>query len=294
MIIRLCILLCAFLPTTLWAEASVVEASASSTGGYSSMQPTDPEVPLSQDNASDSQQQSYGANPNSPASWLSKINEMQREIQKLRGTVEVQSYEIKKLKEQQQAYYNDLDQRISTLSSGKKNPINPILSLDTDTTSTDVNKTKVASTTTTKKMATSVTAPPSADKPTGTTTEESSYNAAYELIQNKQFSEAVLAMKTFIQQYPDGKYAPNAHYWLGELLLTKPHQEQSAIKEFNIVINDYPSSNKVSASLLKLGLIYAHLGDTTKAREEFLKIQKMFPGTTTAQLAEERLRSLPA
>ena len=105
--------------------------------------------------------------------------------------------------------------------------------------------------------------------------------------------EAVLAMKTFIQQYPQGKYVPNAHYWLGELLLTQ-HQEQSAINEFNTVVNDYPSSNKVSASMLKLGFIYAHSGDTIKAREEFLKIQKMFPGTTTAQLAEERLRSLPA
>ncbi len=132
--VRLFIFLSAFLPMTLWAEASVEEASASSTGGYSSMQQTaDPEMPLSQD-TSDSLSSNTGSsastfNPNNPASLLSKINEMQREIQKLRGQMEVQSYELKKLKEQQQAYYNDLDQRISVLSSGKKSPV---LSLDTD------------------------------------------------------------------------------------------------------------------------------------------------------------------
>lgn len=299
---RTFVCLFALLPITLWAEASVEEASASSSGGYSSMQQTaDPEMPLSQENTSDSPLSSNAGssastfNPNNPASLLSKINEMQREIQKLRGQMEVQSYELKKLKEQQQAYYNDLDQRISMLSSGKKNPV---LSLDTDTdpASIAIDTDKVPTSTPAIKTAASATAtlpPSSSSDKSGASTEESSYNAAYELIQNKQFPEAALAMKTFIQQYPHGKFSPNAHYWLGELLLAQ-HQEQPAIKEFNTVINDYPSSNKVSASMLKLGFIYAHLGDTTKAKAEFMNIQKMFPGTTTAQLAEERLRSLPA
>ncbi len=271
-----------FLPLSLRAEAPVEEASASS-GGYSSMETNDPEVPLSQDNSP----RSSSFNPNNPASLLGKINEMQREIQRLRGQAEVQSYEIKKLKEQQQAYYNDLDQRISVLSSGKKNPV---LSLDTTNVADKASET-AAKTSSASTKPTAVTVSSASASKSGTTTEESSYNAAYELIQNKQFPEAITAMKTFIQQYPRGKYVSNAHYWLGELLLAQ-HQDQSAIKEFNIVINDHPSSNKVSASMLKLGFIYAHLGDKDKAKEEFLNIKKLFPGTTTAQLAEERLRSL--
>lgn len=296
--------LCALLPLSLWAEAPVEEASASSSSngyntgssaGYVSTEAADPEVPLSQDNSSSAGARSPSTfNPNNPASLLSKINEMQREIQRLRGQAEVQSYELKKLKEQQQAYYNDLDQRISMLSSGKKNPV---LSLDTPA-ATDMSETTNKTQAT---LGTSKTKVPASGKSTnttnatnttsGSTTEESSYNAAYELIQNKQFAEASTAMKTFIQQYPKGKYASNAHYWLGELLLAQ-HQDKEAIKEFNTVIQDYPESNKVSASMLKLGFIYAHSGDTAKARTEFLEIKKMFPGTTTAQLAEERLRSL--
>jgi tol-pal system protein YbgF len=272
------------LPISLWAEAPVEDATASSSGTYyNSSEATDPEIPLSQD-SSPSVSSSNSFNPNNPASLLSKINEMQGEMQRLRGQLEVQSYELKKLKQQQQTYYNDLDQRISMLSSGKKNPV-----LDLDTATPAVTNDVDTSKTNTSTNITPVVAKKSTS--TASTTEESSYNAAYELIQNKQFSEAITAMQTFVKQYPNGKYASNAHYWLGELFLAQ-HQEQNAIKEFDMVTHDYPKSNKVSAAMLKLGFIYAQQGDTAKAKTMFLNIQKMFPGTTTAQLATQRLQGL--
>lgn len=284
---RLVVYVCLLLPISLWAEAPVEEASASSAGYNNSIEGPDPEIPLSQDN-SPSVSSSSSFNPNNPASLLSKINQMQQEMQRLRGQLEVQSYELKKLKQQQQAYYNDLDQRISTLASGKKSPV---LNLDTGTpaVTNDVDTSASTATATSAKKTPAVIASNSE----GATTEESSYNAAYELIQNKQFAEATTAMKTFLKQYPHGKYAANAHYWLGELLLAQ-HQEQEAIKEFDIVTNDYPKSNKVSAAMLKLGFIYAKQGDEAKAKTIFLNIQKMFPGTTTAQMAAQRMSTLSA
>ncbi len=288
--IRLVFSLSMLMPILLWAQAPVEEASASSSGGYNSMQSPDPEIPLSQDNSSSSLSSSSSSsfNPNNPASLLSKINQMQQEMQRLRGQLEVQSYELKKLKQQQQTYYNDLDQRISTLASGKKNPV---LDLDSATPAV-TNDVDTSPTPGTAKSA-SVAAAVVPVKTNDSTTEESSYNAAYELIQNKQFAEATTAMKTFIKQYPHGKYVANAHYWLGELLLAQ-HQDHEAIKEFDIVTHDYPNSNKVSAAMLKLGFIYAKQGENAKARTIFLNIQKMFPGTTTAQLAAQRLNTLPA
>lgn len=273
-----------FLPISLWAEAPVEEATASSTGSYSSMDNGDPEMPLSQDNTDNYANQTNSTfNPRDPASLLAKINEMQSEIQRLRGKLEVQSYELKKLKEQQKAYYNDLDQRISMLSSGKATAVSTLSLDDTTTTATPDVTNKISNTATVTPSTTSTTVSKSG--------EEASYNTAYEFIQNKQFPEAISAMKTFIQQYPNGKYASNAHYWLGELLLAQ-HQDQEAIQEFSTVVNNYPTSNKVSAAMLKLGYIYASLGDTAKAKTEFSTIEKMFPGSTTAQLAHTRLQTL--
>lgn len=274
--VYLAIFLYSIIPSTLWAEAPVEDAVPTSSNTYSSSSyssaptETDPEVPLSQDNSASMNNYSTSSNtfnPNNPASLLSKINEMQREIQRLRGQMEIQSHELTKLKEQQQAYYNDLDQRITMLSSHGKTKTQT-LSLDDTTKATSTNKTAASG------------------------DEESSYNAAYALIENKQFSQAKSAMESFLQQYPHGKYASNAHYWLGELLLAQ-HQDQAAIKEFDTVINKYPSSSKVSAAMLKLGFAYANVGDTGKAKAAFMKVEKTFPNTTTAQIAHARLETLP-
>ena len=38
-------------------------------------------------------------------------------------------------------------------------------------------------------------------------------------MQGRQFEKAITSFNQFLQQYPDGQYAANAHYWLGELYL---------------------------------------------------------------------------
>lgn len=275
--IRSAVFLFSILPISVWADALVTDAvpvSASSNNTFAPAGQDFSDVPLSQD--SDNSYSTHSP-ASSGTSLLSKVNDLQREIQRLRGQLEVQSHELTQLKEQQQAYYNDLDQRISLLASGKSK--SPVLSLDTTT--------PTASTISTS----SATAMGATASTTATPDEEASYNAAYALIEQRKFNEASIAMKAFLQKYPNGKYTANAHYWLGELLLAQ-HKDSEAINEFNTVIQQYPASNKVSASMLKLGFAYSNLGDTAKAKTTFLNVEKMFPDTTTAQLAHARLESL--
>lgn len=290
----------ALLPISVWAEATVEDANAvSSAESYYPSENTNPDVPLSQDNSSSTYSSESSFNPNDPASLIAKINAMQTEIQRLRGKLEIQSHEIQSLKTQQQAYYNDLDQRISMLSSktaGKKTS-QPVLSLDD---STDASLTSASSKPVTEKTdILSTTTAPAATVASSTTAvtdgadETSRYNAAYALIEQKKFPDAVTAMNAFLKNYPDGQYAANAHYWLGELAFAQ-HQDDKAIQEFTIVIDRYPTSSKISASLLKLGFSYANLGKTGEARKQLLKVQQLFPDSVPAQLAEQRLKTLPA
>jgi tol-pal system protein YbgF len=283
-----------FLPGLLWAEAPVMDAvpaSGISSSSSSNSTPNNyysntndegvPELPLSQD--SNNNTSSYSTAPatsSNSTSLLSKVNDLQKEIQRLRGNLEVQEHELTKLKEQQQAYYNDLDQRINLLSSGNGKTTST-LSLNSAETQTTMEKTIIPVTQSGTQEVSS----------TQQEDEKSCYNAAYSLIEQKKFTEANTAMKGFIKQYPNGKYAANAHYWRGELLLAQ-HQDQAAIEEFNTVINDFSSSTKVSAAMLKLGFAYANLGDTEKAKATFTNIEQMFPETTIAQLAHARLESL--
>ena len=121
--------------------------------------------------------------------------------------------------------------------------------------------------------------------------EQVRYLAAYELVKNKQFDEALSAMQAFVAQYPQGGYTGNAHYWLGELYMVKSDNTK-AIEQFNIVLQQFPSSSKVAASLLKLGYALAASGKTAEAREKLNEVIKKYPDTTTAELASAKLEAL--
>ena len=45
------------------------------------------------------------------------------------------------------------------------------------------------------------------------------YRAAYELVRERKLDDAVAVFTAFLADFPFGRYAPNAHYWLGELYL---------------------------------------------------------------------------
>ncbi|GIS97490.1 MAG: hypothetical protein CM1200mP24_07740 [Gammaproteobacteria bacterium] len=55
----------------------------------------------------------------------------------------------------------------------------------------------------------------------GPKTEEQSYRSAFELIREKRFDDAVTALNSFIVDYPNGQFTPNAFYWLGEVYLVR-------------------------------------------------------------------------
>ena len=66
----------------------------------------------------------------------------------------------------------------------------------------------------------------------------------------------------------------------------------SSEKELSIVVERYPNSVKVAASLLKLGTIHENNGKSQLARQTFLQIKKKFPGTSAARLADQKLELL--
>lgn len=117
------------------------------------------------------------------------------------------------------------------------------------------------------------------------------YDHAYQLVKDKRYSEATIAMESFIRDYPKSKYTGNAHYWLGEMYLVQGQHDQ-AITELNTVIKDYPDSPKKPAAIAKLGLTYYDLGKWKEAKENFKKVKSEFPSTPSATLAMSKLKDM--
>ncbi|KTD58761.1 outer membrane protein [Legionella sainthelensi] len=226
------------------------------------------------------------------AKLIDKVQSLQQEIQELRGQLEVQAHDLKLLQQQQVAFYKDLDARLSGNSSSKLTSSKPPINLDVGSkesiskakTSIPAEKTEAKTT-----MATTpVSVPMSRANPAD---EQISYLAAYELIKNKRYDDAITAMNVFVQKYPRGGYTANAQYWLGELYLVKKDYSKS-IEHFNTVLQQFPTSSKSAASMLKVGYAYAEQGNKPEAKKFLQQVVRAYPNTPTAQLASSKLRTI--
>lgn len=204
--------------------------------------------------------------------YPSKLEKMQQEVQQLHGQIEVQNHELTQLKEQLKNFYQDLDQRVSKTksneSAGEKN------------SKIAANGAKIGTEDTLSK-----------DAETNKTKELQTYEAAFNLLNKKDYEKATQGFQQFLKDYPESNYAVNAHYWLGEIYYLKGKPEQ-ANKEFQNIITSYPDNPKVADATLKVALIAMDAGNYTKAKQNLTKVQKQFPSSTAAKIAALRLREI--
>lgn len=215
-----------------------------------------------------------------------KIKGLRQEVQELRGQIEILTHELNKLKEQQLAFYKDLDARITNKQT------QPLALEDDKTAQKPIETNSATNNTSTIDFDQSETNLTTKGNPnTSPADEQISYLAAFELVKNKQFSQAIPAMKNFIAKFPHGFYASNAEYWLGELYLSEKNYSDAAL-HFDTVLQKYPTSNKYSASLLKMGYVLADSGKITEAKQRLQEVIKKYPDTSTARLAQTKLEEI--
>jgi tol-pal system protein YbgF len=120
--------------------------------------------------------------------------------------------------------------------------------------------------------------------------EASAYRAAYALVQGRQFDKAISAFQQFLQRFPGGLYAANAHYWLGELYLVKePPDLEASRQSFVLLLAEYPDNSKAPDALYKLGKVQFMKGNREKAREYMDLVISQYGSTNNAvvKLARE-------
>jgi tol-pal system protein YbgF len=194
-----------------------------------------------------------------------KIAQMQAELRELRGTLEEHGYQLNQLTERQREIYRDVDARLSE-------------------TQQLLDKLKEQN--------------GSLERPAGQTNAQASgrqemdaYESIFPLVRAKKYEEAVQAYRQFLSQYPNGKYAVNAHYWLGQVLYVQGKMDE-ARAEFETVVQKYPKSSKAPDALLKLAMIAQSGEKTDLAREHLERLVREFPNSSAARMAERRLKDL--
>lgn len=240
---------------------------------------------------------------------LSQVQQQQKQIEELRGQLEVQSHDLKQLQDLQKQQYQDLDQRVSKTSAAAESAAKAdVASADKAISKPAKATTKVATAAkgagevSEAAKASTVSANDSVMNLPDTATnkeqtgsdqlqEEKAYQTAYDQLRNRKYKEAKSSLQKFVKKYPTGSYATNAHYWLGELYLLQS-QPDLAITEFKTVLKGNPSKAKLADANLKIGFAYCDKGQTQQAKTQLQMVKKQYPGTLAAQMATERLQQL--
>lgn len=208
-----------------------------------------------------------------------QLQQMQDEISRLRGIVEVQQNDIQQMKQEALDRYKDLDSRIGAGVA----PSAPTANNSSSDGAVNAGGTPAAPA--------GAQAPQASSEPGDPAKEKLYYDAAFDLIKAKDFDKASQAFSAFLRKYPNSQYAGNAQYWLGEVNLAKGDL-QGAGQAFAKVSQLYPKHAKVPDSLYKLADVERRLGHTDKVKGILQQVVAQYPGTSAAQLAQRDLQRL--
>lgn len=187
------------------------------------------------------------------------------EVRSLRGDVEKLRFDLDNNERRARELYLDLDRRLQRLEGGGSSASGDPAAGGAGTSAGGA-----------------VTADPA---------EEQAYLAAFELLKAGKFDQSISGFKAMQEQWPRGRYADNAMYWVGEAQYVK-REYAVALDSFNGLLQKFPSSAKAADALLKIGYCHAELKQLDKAKSSLQQVVEQYPNSSAAGLARARLDKL--
>jgi tol-pal system protein YbgF len=114
------------------------------------------------------------------------------------------------------------------------------------------------------------------------------YDRVMEEFRHKDYTAALAGFQFFLELHGQSALSANAQYWMGECHYRLGHFKD-ALGAFYNVISYYPLSQKLAASTLKIGQIYARQGDREKAQMMYERVTDQYPDSAEAEVARKAL-----
>lgn len=208
---------------------------------------------------------------------LQRQERQELEIQQLRGRIEEQEHAIENLRARQRELYLDTDRRLSRIE--REGVASQDSSLAAPTPATDTPLLGAA--------------PASVDvvDEAQLQKEREAYQQAFDLLRELRYEPATTAFRDFLKQYPNGRYAHIAQYWLGEAGYAQRNFEQ-AIADYQILIEKFPNSPKRAEAMLKIGYSWNELKQANKSKAMLQRLLQEFPNSTEASQAQRMLSQM--
>ncbi len=251
--------------------------------------------------------------------FLYRLKQLQQENQQLRGLLEEQGNQIRLLKQQQRDLYQDINRRLgqeqamsasavteSSKSSAPeaaeivdKSTVRPshygvtereVIMVDDKALSTS----SASGSPNHHQLQPAVKPQVAVRKPMNAKqrqAEQKAYQMAYDELRARRYNAAREAFIKFIGQYPSGRYAHIAQYWVAESSYAQRNYEQ-AIQDYQRLLDVYPFSPKKAEAELKKAYSYYELGRKEETRKTLQELLAKYPDTTEAGQARRLLKKL--
>jgi len=110
------------------------------------------------------------------------------------------------------------------------------------------------------------------------------YNAGKNDLATQEFSD-------YIKYYPNTDLTGNAYFYLAEIQYRQGNYQQAA-KNYDQVMQEFPSGNKAAAAQLKKGFALIELAQKDDGIAELRHVVQRYPRSNEATQARDRLRKL--
>ena len=213
---------------------------------------------------------------------LNQINQLRQQVTSLQASIEQLQHDNAQLKQSARDQYLDLDSRLNRLegampprpaarsgerAEGRRGPGN--------TRGGDAER------------------PPSVHGDAGslaaTGDERTSYNVAFDSLKAGKYDDSAQLFLSFLQLYPNGVYAPNALYWLGEA--TTPPAISRWRRPSSVNCSRAIRPDKAAGGLLKVGLAIRR-GQGRPGPADAGSRRGAVPRSDAARTAQDRLQSI--
>ena len=232
---------------------------------------------------------------------LSKISELEKQIQQMTSKFEENNYKLQQLSDRLNKVSNDSQLRFQQLENNKvisekvsapkevilektpaakKKETNILNSEEVDKEEENVIQEKPVQSENIK-LKEKVNKPKTKVLPKVSIAEQ--YKYAMNIMKSGDFEKAEIAFKEFVDTHSKHELAGSAQFWYGETFYIRQLYEDAAAA-FLDGYQKYPNSPKASENLLKLGVTLAELGEIEQGCKMIINLKKAYPKTDAAIL----------
>jgi len=207
---------------------------------------------------------------------LLQIDQLRQETQALRGLMEELSYQLGQMSSDQKTRYLDLDQRLGELVRIQKDVVTAQSTQMTPSTGSAVDGSDGSL---------------ANQKQTPEISDQDAYDAAFQLIRERQFDAALGAMESFVQTYPDSDLVLDARFWRGQVfdVLGRDQEAIEVFKSLTLVAPDY---RRILQVKVKLGKLLVKNQDVMNGRKILQEVITQAPESVEAGLASRELEKI--